>query len=101
MKAAVRRIRRDFAGFYVPALTPVNRMKPVADGDTSLVKEANLVIRQIKINSLETSLITQGFKERLDSTVQSAIANDTMKFTITYISSDLFANKLTVHGGIG
>ena len=46
MKAAVRRIRRDFAGFYVPALTPVNRMKPVADGDTSLVKEANLVINK-------------------------------------------------------
>ena len=96
--ADVRTLWHSFAGFYVPALTPVNRMKPVADGDTSLVKEANLLIREIKTNSLDTSLVTQGFKERLDSTVQSAIANDTTRFTITYISSDLFANNLTVHG---
>lgn len=88
------RVTRNLAGFFVPALSGMENIK-LAASDTALVDKVKMVITQITSDNLDTTLVTPGFKNRMNPVVKLLPKNP----AVNYISSEMVSQrKLFLYG---
>ena len=93
-------ISYNLAGFFIPKLKGIDQLKPWQNSDTGFNKKVYALLDGIGNDNLDTSLVTAGFKQRINPITKILFKPQAgPKTSIIFIRSDRIENKNLVRYG--
>ena len=90
------RISCNIAGFLVPQLTGIDHLNVSVNPNLAAAENVNFMFKQIITDKLDTTLVTQGFIQRMNPITKSVIGDINHLPIVNYITTDVVSTgKLT------
>ena len=91
-------ISYNIAGFYFHELKGIDQLRPEVNADSSLKKSVYALLNGLANDNLDTSVVTESFKQRINPIARLAFSSPGSKPVLSFAHSDLITNNLLRYG---
>ena len=83
----------DIAGFFIPELKGLARLRPEKNADTSFNKSVLSFLESLGTENYDRTLVTENFIQRVNPIAKILFQGDGAKFDLSFVQSDKITNK--------